>query len=55
VAVPVPGRWRELDEAALARPVAACPDWSVRDVVCHLSGVASDITSHNMEGAPGRA
>jgi uncharacterized protein (TIGR03083 family) len=26
----------------------------VRDVVCHLTGVAKDITTHNMDGAPGR-
>ena len=45
----------ELDDSELATPVAACPDWTVRDVVCHLTGVAKDITSNNTDGAPGRA
>lgn len=31
-----------LDEARLARPVPACPQWTVRDVVAHLAGVAED-------------
>lgn len=45
----------ELDDSELATPVAACPDWTVRDVVCHLTGGAKDITSNNTDGAPGRA
>ena len=44
-----------LDAAQLAAPVAACPDWTVRDLVGHLVGVASDITSGNTAGAPSRA
>ena len=31
-----------LDEAALSTAVAACPGWSVRDVVAHLAAVADD-------------
>jgi uncharacterized protein (TIGR03083 family) len=31
------------DAAALARPVPACPDWTVRDVVAHVTGVAADV------------
>jgi uncharacterized protein (TIGR03083 family) len=30
------------DAAALARPVPACPDWTVHDVVAHVTGVAAD-------------
>ena len=33
---------RGLDGPALATPVPATPDWSVRDVIAHLSGVARD-------------
>lgn len=44
-----------LDDASLSGPVAACPDWTVRDVICHVTGVAKDVTSNNMAGAPGRA
>lgn len=32
---------RPLDPDALATPVAACPGWSVRDVVCHLAGTVA--------------
>lgn len=31
--------------------VPACPLWTVRDLVTHLVGVASDVTSGRMEGA----
>jgi uncharacterized protein (TIGR03083 family) len=33
---------RELDRSALATQVPATPDWSVRDVVAHVTGVALD-------------
>jgi uncharacterized protein (TIGR03083 family) len=33
----------ELDEAALATRVPACPAWSVHDVVAHLSAVPQDV------------
>jgi len=35
--------------------VPATPEWSVHDVIAHLSGIAVDGTSGNMEGAPGDA
>lgn len=35
--------------------VPATPDWTVHDVVAHLSGIAVDGTTGNMEGAPGDA
>ena len=33
---------RDLDQTALATKVPATPDWSVRDVVAHVTGVAQD-------------
>ncbi len=35
--------------------VPATPEWTVHDVVAHLSGISEDATSGNMEGAPGDA
>lgn len=40
----------DLDAAAAATPVPACPDWSVGDVVAHLAGVCTDILAGNIEG-----
>jgi hypothetical protein len=34
-----------LDDAALNTAVAACPGWSVRDVVAHLAATADDVGS----------
>ena len=31
--------------------VPACPDWQVRDVVCHLAGVTVDVLGGRLEGA----
>lgn len=33
---------QDLDDAALATLVPACPDWTVRDLLAHLAGVAED-------------
>lgn len=33
-------------------PVAACPGWSVRDVVAHMTAVAEDWVSGRLAGAP---
>jgi uncharacterized protein (TIGR03083 family) len=33
---------QDLDDAALATAVPACPGWTVRDLVAHLAGVAED-------------
>jgi uncharacterized protein (TIGR03083 family) len=41
-----------LDEAAWSTRVAACPDWSVRDVVAHLGAVADDWAGGRLAGAP---
>lgn len=35
--------------------VPATPEWTVHDVIAHLSGIAEDATSGNMAGAPGDA
>ncbi|MDQ1506379.1 MAG: hypothetical protein QOD57_4106 [Actinomycetota bacterium] len=53
--VRIAGIVRNLDDRQLATPVPACPGWTVRDLVCHLTGVAKDVTANNMAGAPGRA
>ena len=41
-------RGRDADE--LETRVPAAPDWRVRDVLAHLTGVAADITAGNLEG-----
>ena len=41
-----------LDDGAV---VPATPEWTVHDVIAHLSGIAVDGTTGNMEGAPGDA
>ena len=33
-----------------AAPVPACPEWSVHDVVAHLTGVCADILGGNLDG-----
>ena len=37
----------ELDESSATRPVPACPDWVVRDLLAHVTGIASDLTAGN--------
>jgi uncharacterized protein (TIGR03083 family) len=41
-----------LDDAAWRTPVAACPGWSVRDVVAHVVGVAEDWAGGRLTGPP---
>jgi uncharacterized protein (TIGR03083 family) len=41
-----------LDDAAWSIAVAACPGWSVRDVVAHLAAVAEDWASGRLTGPP---
>ncbi|MEM8745191.1 MAG: maleylpyruvate isomerase family mycothiol-dependent enzyme [Actinomycetota bacterium] len=43
---------RSLDSSALAAPVAACPGWTVHDVVAHLTGVATDAVNGVGPGSP---
>jgi uncharacterized protein (TIGR03083 family) len=51
---------RERITAIVAQPsideslvVPATPDWTVHDVIAHLSGVSQDAVNGNMAGAPG--
>ncbi|MCZ7529287.1 MAG: maleylpyruvate isomerase family mycothiol-dependent enzyme [Acidimicrobiia bacterium] len=41
---------RDLDADALATPVAACPGWSVADLVAHLSAITVDVADGNIDG-----
>jgi uncharacterized protein (TIGR03083 family) len=34
-----------LDDTGLMAPVPACPDWTVRDIVAHLAGIAEEAVS----------
>ncbi|MEU4192486.1 maleylpyruvate isomerase N-terminal domain-containing protein [Kribbella sp. NPDC026611] len=43
---------RSLGEADLDKQVPACPQWSVQDLVSHLTGVAADFVAGNLAGAP---
>jgi uncharacterized protein (TIGR03083 family) len=40
------------DDAVWSTPVAACPGWSVRDVVAHLTAVAQDCVNGRLNGPP---
>lgn len=42
----------DLGDARLDTTVAACPEWSVRDVVAHLAAVADDWGQGRLTGAP---
>lgn len=39
-----------LGETEAAAPVPACPEWSVHDVVAHVTGVCADVLAGNLEG-----
>jgi uncharacterized protein (TIGR03083 family) len=41
---------RDADPAALEVYAPAAPEWRVRDLLAHLSGVAADITTGNLDG-----
>lgn len=42
----------DLDDAACGAGVAACPRWTVRDVVAHLTAVAQDWVDGSLTGPP---
>jgi uncharacterized protein (TIGR03083 family) len=41
---------RYLDDGALAKKVPHCPEWTVKELVAHLSGVCADIVNGRLEG-----
>ena len=41
---------RSLDEEQLARKMPATPDWSAKDLIAHMVGIATDISAGNVEG-----
>lgn len=45
---------KNLTEDQLSVQNKACPDWTVRDTLYHLAGEAKDVSTGNMEHAPGR-
>jgi uncharacterized protein (TIGR03083 family) len=40
----------KLDEADVSRTVPACPAWSIRDAVAHVTGIAADLGAGRMPG-----
>src|SRR5437867_3029300 len=42
---------KDLDRGGAAIRVPACPDWSVHDVVAHLSGGVADALAGRLSGA----
>jgi uncharacterized protein (TIGR03083 family) len=42
---------RDLTPEELATPVPACPGWVVRDLLCHLVGLPSDVNAGRIDGA----
>ena len=45
----------DLDAGAASRRVAACPDWTVRQLLAHVVGLATEISSGNPPGADSQA
>ncbi|WP_253671323.1 maleylpyruvate isomerase family mycothiol-dependent enzyme [Streptoalloteichus tenebrarius] len=44
---------RGLGDDELGRTVPACPEWTVREMLAHVVGVAADVVNQRMDGAPG--
>jgi uncharacterized protein (TIGR03083 family) len=42
---------RDLDARELETAVPACPGWTVRDLLCHLVGLPTDVNAGRIEGA----
>jgi uncharacterized protein (TIGR03083 family) len=40
----------DLDEQEAATIVPGCPEWTVKDVVAHVTGICSDILAGNLDG-----
>ncbi|MDQ1396394.1 MAG: hypothetical protein QOG64_1653, partial [Acidimicrobiaceae bacterium] len=45
----------ELSEEEAARPVPGTPRWSIKDLVCHLTGLVGDFATGNLDGAGSEA
>lgn len=41
---------RDLSDDEVASVVPGCPEWTVKDVVAHLSGICADIINGNLDG-----
>ena len=41
---------RDLDDGTLAAVVPACPEWTVKDVVAHVTGVVDDALAGRLDG-----
>jgi len=41
---------RDADDAALNAPAPATPEWRIRDIVAHLTGVCADVLAGNLDG-----
>jgi uncharacterized protein (TIGR03083 family) len=46
----ITGLTRGLDDSVANARVAACPQWSVHDVIAHLSGAVDDVLAGRLEG-----
>ena len=46
---------RSLDDEAAATVVPTCPDWTVKELVCHMYGTSDDILNGRLEGAGSEA
>jgi uncharacterized protein (TIGR03083 family) len=46
----VAGLVREADDEQLERRAPAAPEWRVRDLVAHLSGITADVNAGNLDG-----
>lgn len=42
---------QQADPEQLARQVPACPEWTVHDLLAHVTGVAVDVSAGRIEGA----
>jgi uncharacterized protein (TIGR03083 family) len=47
----IAGLVRDLDDERTSLRVPACPEWSVHDVVAHVTGNCADIIKGNLDGA----
>ncbi|HMK10560.1 MAG TPA: maleylpyruvate isomerase family mycothiol-dependent enzyme [Acidimicrobiales bacterium] len=42
---------RDLDDDALALQVPGCPHWTVRELLCHMVGLPTDVNAGRIDGA----